>query len=178
MSVGFGPTIGNHEIQKKVGFFYSANSKKTRKKLDFHIFMKFVKTAKPQKKLGISKILKTSLFRLRNMCWEGKHGVEQMLSPVGVLAICISYSTLWNLAPVEAEGVHRATLFKGFNQSVNSLRHRFLVNSATGDLVVAITPPTRWSQTQTKHATLTVSNKPEPELVMSHETSNARAIDS
>jgi len=68
VSVGFGPTIGNHEIQKKVGFFYSENSKKNEEKVGFSHFYEICKNCKTAKKLGISKILKTSLFRLRNMC--------------------------------------------------------------------------------------------------------------
>ena len=49
MTIGFGPTIGNHETQEKVGFFEFKEFKKTRNKLDFHILMKIVKIEKRKK---------------------------------------------------------------------------------------------------------------------------------
>jgi hypothetical protein len=53
--------------RKKLDFLFS-EFKKNEEKVGFSHFYEICKNCKTAKKLGISKILKTSLFRLRNMC--------------------------------------------------------------------------------------------------------------
>ena len=143
MSVGLGPTIGNHEIQKKLGFSHFRKFQKTRKKLYFHIFLKCLKTTKSPKKLEFEKSWnKPFLAQKHALRRQKRSGRKFCQSPV-------SHSRH------DTNERNRATPESApVNQSINLWSHRFiLILQPQAPWIIIIFPPTHWNKTLRANST-------------------------